>query len=1074
MAKPRSRHARWWIVGSVIILILLLGSLRSLAGLYTDSLWFSSVGFHRVWSTLLAVKVGLFASFGAAFFVLLWANLVICDRIAAHTLSVEPADDFVLRYQRVVRPYAGRVYAVVALAIALIAAATTLGQWNNWLLFTHARSFPHTDPLFGLNDGFFVFRLPFLQFLVNWTLASLVVVLVLTAVFHYLNGGIRPRGAPRVRPIVKVHLSVLVALIALVKAGGYVLARYGLELSTNGYVEGAGYTAVHARLPAIDLLFFVSLFAAAILLYNIRRQGWTLPVLAVGVWAFVALVIGVIYPAVLQALEVNPAQSKLEQPYIARNIEATRYAYGIDHVKVSRYPDRTVVPVSTVDAHLTTLDNIRLWDPSSTISLVDFRTKQDITGYYTFQTVQVDRYTAGGTIRPVIVGVRQIDSTNLPSSSWVNEHLQYTHGEGLVMAEANEATTKGNPVFAISDVPDKSVPGFPQVRQPAIYFGVKQPGYVVVDTRQRELDGLTPTGTDVEGHYRGTGGVRLGSFLTRAAFALRLGDLNLLLSNLVTTRSRIMFIRDVRSMAQKVAPFLSYDAQPYPALVDGHVDWILNAYTTTANYPYSQNAGSFDLPPGARLTTSYNYVRNSVVVVVNAYSGKMTFYAMDHDPILQAYESAFPGLFTPESDMPPSVRAQLRYGSDLFAVQAAVYGRYHITSPAQFYSAGDAWIVSPTTGVSSPTQLLRYNHVLTSQGRIISSYQPMTPVYQVEAEPGQTTQSFTVTDAYVPAGAAGIDSQFLRALLVGNSDPTQFGQLHVYETPPGKSKIGPIQAETEIAETTTISSQITLLNKEGSSVLLGNILPVLVGGSVLYVRPLYVESKAVPQPQLKYVIAVLGQRVQMERTLGATLNTLLGTTLKSTGGNLTTTPRSPNVPSSSPSSGSQPSQGSSPSPPPSGEPSASIARARALLQEAATDFTKAQADLKAGDLGGYQSKIAKAQAATAEAEALLAGGARSSGHSKRPSVQPSSVTGSSASIKSARTPLAERSSSGSGTGERSSSGTSSPGKASGGSDGSGPRASSPKGSGLHGSGLVRPTTERAAPYTTTTTQPNET
>jgi uncharacterized protein len=1033
VAKPRAGRARWWIVGGILVLLVLLGSLRSVAGLYTDSLWFSWAHVHYVWSTLLEVKVGLFASFGAAFFVVLWVNLVICDRLAAHAAPSESDDDFVRRYQRVVRPYAGRVYAVLALAVALIAAATTIGQWNNWLLFTHAQSFPASDPQFGVNDGFYVFRLPFLQFLVDWTLGTLVVVLVLTALFHYLNGGIRPRGAPRVRPLVKVHLSVLLALVALVKAGGYELARYALDLSTNGYVEGAGYTDVHARLPALEVLFFVSLFAAVILLYNIRRQGWTLPVLAVGVWGFVALVIGVIYPAVLQALKVNPAQSRLESEYIARNITATRYAYGLDQVKVSSFPDDTVVPTRTVDADLTTLNNIRLWDPSRTISLSNFDSKQAISNYYTFQTVQVERYTTGGTIRPAIVGVRQVNPTSLPASGWVNVHLQYTHGEGLVLAEANQATARGNPVFAISDVPAKSARGFPKVAQPAIYFGVNQPGYVIADTEQPEINGQRRTGTNVEGHYQGSGGIRIGSFLTRAAFALRLGDLNLLLSNLVTSQSKIMFIRDVRTMAEKAAPFLSFDSQPYPALIHGHVDWILNAYTTTANYPYSQNADTQNLPTSSGLPSSYNYVRNSVVVVVNAYSGKMTFYSMDHDPILRAYESAFPKMFTPGADMPPAIRSQLRYGNNLFAVQASLYGRYHITKPEQFYSAGDAWLVSPTTGVGSPTTPLNYNYRYNPQGQVIgATYTPMTPVYQVEAEPGQTTQSFTITDAYVPAGSGGADSQLLRALLVGDSNPGQFGRLHVYETRPGASKNGPVLADNEIEQTTTVSSKITLLAKAGSSVLLGNILPVMVGHSVMYVRPLYVESKTIRQPQLKYVIAVLGQQVRMGPTLGATLNALLGTTLKSTGGVLTTTPNAPTV-------GTQPPSGKS--------SSTAVAKARSLLAQAATDFAKAQADLKSGTLGGYQTEIAAAQSATTQAEALLAGGStssktsKSSDHTNGADEPASSSKGATAST------------------------TSADGTQAGASGGTGPAGGSPPTSTSDDAGVRT---------TTTTTQPNET
>ncbi len=990
-ARPRTKRTRWWIVAAVIVLLVLLASLRSLATVYTDSLWFSSVGLHRVWSTLVAVKVGLFASFGAAFFVVLWVNLVLCDRIGGHEVLPEPEDELLRRYQRAVRPHAARVYAAIAFVAALVAAATTIGQWNNWLLFTHAQTFPARDPQFGMNVGFFVFRLPFLAFLVDWVLGSLFAVLLLTALFHYLNGGIRVRTAPHVRPMVKVHLSVILALIALAKAAGYFLQRYSLDLSTNGYVEGAGYTDVHARIPALSVLFFVSLFAAVILLVNIRRQGWTLPVLAIGVWAFVALVIGVVYPAVLQVLKVNPAQSTLEKPYITRNIAATRAAYGLGGVTVSHVADKTTIPTTTVDASLTTLTNVRLWDPAPQISQADFKTKQDISAYYTFQTVQMDRYTTHGVIRPAVVGVRQIDPTNVPSPSWVNTHLQYTHGEGLVMAKANQATANGNPVFSIRDVPTVSAKGAPKVRQPAVYFGVTNPGYAIANTRQPELDGSRSTGADVGGHYRGTGGVTLNSFLTRAAFALRLGDLNVLDSNLITSKSKMMFVRDVRTMAEKAAPFLSFDSQPYPALVNGQIDWILNAYTTTANYPYSQNASSLnqDLPTTAanHLPASFNYIRNSVVVVVNAYSGKMTYYAMDTatDPILRAYEAAFPKMFTPASDMSPTLRAHLRYGSDLFAVQAAMYGRYHITSPTQFYTAGNAWVVAPTPGVV--TQNLQQHYVLNAQGQVVSgTYTPMTPVYQVMALPGQSTQSFTVTDAYVPAGGGGTNSQNLRALLIGNSDPTHFGQLQVYETPSGASKIGPIQADTEIDQTPTVSKEITLLNQQGSKVLLGNVLPLPIGKSVIYVRPLYAESKTVPQPQLKYVITVLGQHVRMKPTLGASLNALLGTTLKTTSaGVLTTTPTAtaPTTP-----------------PPTSSTSSGPVSQAQKLLAEAANDYAKAQADLKAGNLGGYQSEVAAAQSATGHAQQLLqsvAPGATSSGSSG--STGPGS-TGSSASTGS--------------------------------------------------------------------------
>src|SRR5271165_1673906 len=382
----RSRgRGRWWILIAAVILIILVASLRSLATIYTDSLWFSSVKLHSVWTTLLTVKVGLFASFGAIFFVALWANLLICDRMGASSVSLDPEDELVRRYQHVVRPYAGRLYAALAFVFALVAASGTIGEWQNWILFTHAQPFPNTDPQFHKNVGFYVFKLPFYSFLVNWVLVSLIVILVVTVIFHYLNGGIRlQRPGPRVRPSVKVHVSVLLALIALAKAVGYILARWDLLTSNNGFVEGAGYTDVHIRLPALLLLCIISLLAAVILLVNIWRQGWTLPIIAVGIWAFVALAIGVIYPAIFQTLRVNPAQSALEGPYIGRNIMATRDAYNIENVKTSYFAGSTApFSPSQVQNNRATLNNIRLWDPDPTISLTTFQKLQENRGYYT-------------------------------------------------------------------------------------------------------------------------------------------------------------------------------------------------------------------------------------------------------------------------------------------------------------------------------------------------------------------------------------------------------------------------------------------------------------------------------------------------------------------------------------------------------------------------------------------------------------------------------------------------------------------------------------------------------------------
>ncbi len=964
-ARP-CRRARWWLLGAVVVIIILLVSLRSLANIYTDSLWFDSVNFHNVFSTLLIIKLGLFGVFGAIFFAVLWINLVVCDRIAGRDLVLAQDDELVRRYQQYVRPYAGRIYVALAFVLGLIGASGTIGQWNNWILFRHGGNFGIEDPQFHKDIGFYVFKLPFLTFVVDWTLAILIVTLVVAVVFHYLNGGIQPqRGLPRVRPPVKAHVSVLLALIALVKAAGYILQRWSLVNSQDGYVNGAGYTDVHARLPAETLLIWVSVFAAGILLFNIRRKGWTLPVLAVGIWAFVALVVGIIYPALLQALKVTPAQSSLEAPYIQRNITATRDAYNLNNVKVSSFPASTTITANQALSATSTLENIRQWDPDPSITLQAFQREQAIFSYYTFPSLGVDRYDVDGQITPALVGVRQISPGNLPSQSWVNTHLQYTHGNGAVIALANQ-TSANNPVYAIQNVPPQSSQGLPKITQSGVYFGLGQTGYVVANSKQLEVDYQRSDSTSVESHYTGTGGVQLSSLFKRAAFALRLGDFNLLISSQITDQSRIMFVRDPVAIAEKAAPFLSFDSNPYAVVNKGHIDWVVDGYTTTANYAYSQNAGSQQVAVGSTLPSNYNYVRNSVKVIIDAYSGKTTFYVTDKsDPIIQAYEAAFPNMFTPLSKMPASLQAHLRYPPNIFSIQSAIYGRYHLTSPAAFYAASNAWQLSPTAGAGPKSQALLAENTYNAQGQLLSTNPArMAPQYQVYALPHSTQQTFTVSDGFVPASQGNVSNSSqnynLTAWMVAQSDPDHYGQLEVYETPRGT--LGPANADAEISANSTVSKDISLLDQGGSSVLLGETLMVPIADSMVYLRPLYVASSSNPQPNLQYVVAVLGKNVEIDTSLSNVLMDVLGTAvqLPSTGGSQSSsTPGTKTVP----------------------------AAVTGYLAAAQTDFQNAQAALKAGNLAGYQSDIAAmVQEITSAQQALgqTPGGTSGSGSTTTP------------------------------------------------------------------------------------------
>ncbi|MGD0378445.1 MAG: UPF0182 family protein [Acidimicrobiales bacterium] len=979
-ARRAVRRGRLWAVVAVVVVIVVLASLRTLATFYTDYLWFGSVSLSGVWRKLFIVKAELFFGFAAIFFVLMWVNLAVVDRLAPSELALGPEDELVRRYQQRVAPRAVIVRSLVSVVIALIAATGALGQWRNYLLFRNGGSFDATDPQFHKNVGFFVFKLPFLSFLVSWAFVTLVVIGIFTVIAHYLNGGIRVQsGTPSVAPQVKVHISVLLACMALVKAFGYVLARYNLDLSQNGYVQGAGYTDVHARLPALTLLIWISLLAAVILLINIRRRGWALPVLGVGLWAFVAVVVGAIYPAIVQAVKVTPAQNTLEQPYIARNIQATRAAIGINNVRRTTFKGTQTLTPSQVVANQATLNNVQLWDPTQTSQT--YTKLQATKSYYSFNTLSVDRYKINGGLVPMVVGVRQVNDNDLPSQGWVNTHLQYTHGYAMILAPSNQ-TNNGQPAFSISQVPPVSSPGAPKIAQPRVYFGLNNPNggdvdYVLGDTNQPEIDypPATPSGNPVQSTYKGTGGVQLKNFLVKAAFAIRFGDFNLLVSDLVTSHSRLMFVRDITQMAQKAAPFLSYDSDPYPVLSGGQVYWVLDAYTTSDNYPYSQNVDTSSLPANSGLNQNLNYVRNSVKVVVNAYSGQMTFYdvsALTHskDPILQTWERVFPDMFKPVSEMPAALRAHLRYPEDLLSIQSATYGRYHLTKPAAFYQASNAWNVSQSAGAGSPDQALPSTLTTNAQGNVVSTgqVQRMSPIYELFQVPGQTTQSFNLVDAFVPV-SKGDQIQTMSAFIVAGSDPGQYGRLTVFTTPPID---GPALIDADISAIGKISSQISLLNQEGSSVQLGTLQVVPVGDSMLYFRPFYVESSRNPFPKLDYFIVVYsgptGQsQVAFDTTLPLALQDLFSVSLP--------TPGSP--------SAAQPTG-----------PATVSQKVQSLIAQANTDFQQAQTDLKAGNFAAYGTDITTLQGVLQQLQQATASSKASSSTSGKAKSSTSSTTSS--------------------------------------------------------------------------------
>lgn len=679
-------------------------------------------------------------------------------------------------------------------------------------------------------------------------------------------------------------------------------------------------------------MIVISLAAFVLLLLNIRRRGWVLPAIGVGLWAFVALIVGSIIPAVMQKFVVNPAEIDKERPFIERNIKATRAAYGLDAVEEKAFEYDEKLTAAGLEKNSETVRNVRLWDPKFVGQT--FQKLQEIRGYYQFNEPDIDRYTINGQVTQTIVSARELNPSDLPGAeSWVNRHLSYTHGFGAVVAPANAVTPDGKPDFVLRNVPPV---GSPEVKQPRLYYGERIGGYAIVNSKQPEIDFQKSEGETELSTYDGSGGVRLNSLLRKAALSLRFADVNFLISNLVTPQSRAIYIRDINERVRTAAPFLRYDADPYPVIIGGRILWIQDAYTASSAYPYSQRPNVDRVPVESDLRAPFNYARNSVKVVIDAYDGTTKFYLIDEkDPMARAYAKAFPKLFSPASEVSEELRSHFRYPEDLFRVQTNMYGRYHITGPDDFYNAGDAWNISQDPGSGSPTPA-------TQQGPGGARQKKMDPTYLLLRLPGDPEESFLILQPFVPASSTDEKQQNLTAFMTAKSDPEDYGKLQAFVMPRGAQIDGPAIVDARISADADISREITLLNQQGSEVLLGNVLVIPVENSLLYIRPLYVQSKRNPLPELEKVIVVFGEKAVMRDTLQQSLATVFG---------------------DAPDTLEQFKPGEAPTPPP-GPPDGPTAPApgppastQQLLDQAQTAYDAAQAALRSGDLAEYQRQI---------------------------------------------------------------------------------------------------------------------
>jgi len=932
--RRRGFRVRGWIIAGVILLVILLFSLRGLAGFYTDFLWFDSVGQGSTWRELLSAKVVPAIVFTLVFFVIMLTSLLIADRLAPKYRSMGPEDELVERYQQFVSPYQGRIRVGVSLFFALIAGVGVSSQWQEWVLFTHRVDFGVKDPQFHQDIGFYVFQLPFLRFIFNWLFAGLVIVLLVTAVAHYLNGGIRFQSPfQRVTPQVKAHLSVILAVMALVKTAQYYLDRFNLDFSERGVVTGASYTDVKAQLPALNLLIFISIVAAGLFIWNIWRRGWVLPIIAVGLWGFVSIVIGTIYPAGVQKFRVEPNEFQNEQEYIERNIAATRAAFGLGSVENKPFDYQQNLDANVVNQNIASIDNARLWDPAVIQST--YQSLQGLQTFYKIDDVDIDRYQIGDQRRQVVLSAREISQGELPSQSWVNQHLVYTHGYGIVASPTNTAADDGNPEFLLSGIPvAKDAPI--TLNQPDLYFGEHQPGYALVDAKQREFDFSRPGRADATTRYKGKDGVQLDNPIRRAAFALRFGDINPLISGQVGGDTKVVYVRDVKDRVKKLAPFLDFDADPYPVVSGGRVVWVLDAYTTTSRYPYAQKVSG---PGDTGLNHGFNYVRNSVKATVDAYDGTVKFYVIDpKDPLIRSYRKAFPDLFTDFNKMPKDLQEHLRYPEDLFRVQSDVYSRYHVTESRRFYQGSAKWLLSPDPGSGqlSAAQLRSAAAAQTptdSRRGATSTGNRMRPYYLYISVPGEQEPSFIILQPFVPVSAGNKQTRLV-SFMVANSDPKKYGQMTAFEMPQGESVLGPVQIDNRIKSTPAVSQQLTLLNQQGSTVIQGSLQLIPVGNSILYIRPFYVQAAGESSfPQFRFVVVSYGgQDAVLASTVNDGLAQLFG--------------QPPTQPL--PGGGAAP---TTPTPAPSG------GNVQDLLNQAADKYRQAQDALRQGDLGTYQQLV---------------------------------------------------------------------------------------------------------------------
>ena len=896
-------------------MVVIIAALVFAANFWTDFMWFQSVDFTSVFLTELWTRVLLFAAAGLVMAAVVGASIYFAYRARPAMRPASLEQQGLDRYRQSIDPHRKLFYWITVAALAVLAGAAASGDWQAFLQFMNATNFGATDPEFNMDIGFFAFTLPFLETLLGYVYAAVILAFIAAVVVHYLYGGVRLQNdtGQRATPSARVHLSVLLGLFVLLRAVSYWLDRYGLLFSDRGYTFGAAYTDVNAVKTALTILTVISVICAVLFFANIYFKNTMVPMASLGLLLLSAVIVGVAYPEIVQRFQVDPNEQRLESEYIQRNIDHTREAYDIADSEVQTYDATTELTPQELADEADTIPSVRLADPA--VVSQTFQQMQQVRGFYQFPDVlEVDRYEdSNGDLTDSIVAVRELEGPPDDQDNWLNRHLIYTHGYGMVAAAGNAIDDEGRPVFTEYNIPPRGeLSEVTGDYEPRIYYGNEGADYVIVgaeeeydyplDAEEETEDVPTPEdavgdearapnesdaegggegggegaeeGADGEGQggsqaytsYDGQGGVPLDNFFDRILYAIKYQETSILLNSAIDSNSRILYERNPEERVQKVAPFLTTDSRPYPAVVDGKVQWIVDAYTTSNNYPYANRIdfnqavtdtftdGSVQ-QVGALPGNEVNYIRNSVKATVDAYDGTVQLYQWDEeDPVLETWMGAFPEAITPRDEMSEELIDHLRYPDDLFKVQREIMREYHVTEPDAYYGGQDFWEVP-----EDPTN---------------ETDEAEPPYRQTINFPGAEEASFSLTSTFVPR-----NRENLAAFMAVNSDPSSddYGQLRLLELPRSTVIFGPGQVQNAFDSDADVREVLLPLEQSNAEVTRGNLLTLPFGGGLLYVEPLYVQAGgggAASFPLLQQVMVGFGEEVAIGSTLQEALNNL--------------------------------------------------------------------------------------------------------------------------------------------------------------------------------------------------------